>query len=159
MITPQQFYQGLRNNDGRRVVELVQQLKEQQFKVYATGSSLSRPDYKDVDLVLVADVRLQTCLVSPQELTGELRRRLDLAIYSTLERAVDNEKIIGNVSDNDGSARVEALSNFYALRKSGTYAHSGVSERRKIEFRGTTIDMTLTETPFLMNQDAPRVKL
>ena len=157
MMEPLQFYQRLRERDAPRVESLVGQLKEQQFEVYATGSSLSQADYRDIDLVVVSDESLAT-IFNPASIIAA-RRNIDNVILSFLERVVRSEGILESPPNDYASAHVEATYAFPSLPKPGTYAHSGVSERRKIEFRGTTIDITLTQTPFWMNPDAERVKL
>src|SRR3989338_2918696 len=115
MITPLQFYQRLRENDGSRVESLVRRLQPH-FDVYATGSSMNNTAYHDIDLV-----------VTPRSISADVevlklnpaREKLDKAILSFLEHTVRAE-----CRGFTGKAVVHADYLFPAGETSPTYAYS-----------------------------------
>jgi len=81
-MNPEEFYDSLRPEDQKRVRLTVDELKAKGFQVFATGSSLERADYNDVDLV-----------AKPQEgmTEGDTRACLDTVVESLKAQGASEE--------------------------------------------------------------------
>ncbi len=148
-LTQKIFYRNLRTEDRPTVERVVESLHEHGFEVYATGSSLERRDYGDIDLVLSPrDVGRTTLERS--------RRALDDAISSFWQECLRNN-LLG--FEPGYCLKVEGEYHLPPNKDKETYAFSGVEERRKFNYLGTKVDLILTAIPFLGHAEAKKVKL
>ena len=130
-----EFYERLKPEDARAVSEVAKALKVFGFDVYATGSSLQRKDYNDVDLVAVPASR------------SVVGSELNLA------RAVE---LANSSPENKG----RPYSEYPQEQGPPFYSLSGVESRHMIHSsESVTLDVVVTTKPFELNPNAERVQL
>ena len=150
-MEPKQFYENLRN-DREKVQTLAEELKAGGFEVYATGSSLERHDYNDIDLV-----------IKPEEgmTHGDIESQLEKAIESIDETGTNKLAHAVHVTCTlprycDSTLRVVSK---VGLPDSDKYAWSKIFNRRELNINGTKIDISVSDNPFGLNLKANYVKL
>lgn len=164
-MEPQQFYDNLRPEDQHNVKFAVDQLKAQGFEVYATGSSLKRKDYHDVDIVAKPaegmtrnDINASLdAIVTELEHIGGRDATLSPFVQDII---LDGSRYVG--SDYTERRQVNFKNPANVLQASTgpqTYSGSLVAEQMFIEQGGTKIDIVISYDPFGTHPDTDNVQL
>ncbi len=137
------FYNSLREHDRTFVRGTVERLKIEGFDVYATGSSLERKNYGDVDI-----------LITP---TKGMTHADSLSGLERVTHGVRGIKVINKISSPLSINAYDAARLFNSLEGNPTYMDSPVKKRVEIapipyQKSGVktvaSIDIVLTDAPF-----------
>ena len=168
------YYNSLRSLDGRRVKMVVDKLKDSGFDVYATGSSLDRTDYRDIDLVVTTPDSSDdnTSIGLLEKVLGDIsgikvmseddKTFIELGQYLKFK----SEELTYSGSPIIQKEEVEFVDRF-PLTTRAQYSSSDILTRKNLQYRQeliglnmpTNIDIVLTPTPFSAIPQTKRIKL